>query len=144
MGLVAVEKSAGSKDPAPQEDPAPQLDEKSAGSEDPAPQKEPASRTDIWSCRVSRASADWPETRHATGTPGLIDSRAIAGPGSGAWDYLQGLGSYALKLAAGGFLLAVFETAIAKMRVFRVPEFLGAALMLGLLATLLLFVSRVA
>jgi hypothetical protein len=28
------------------------------------------------------------------------------------------------------------------MRVFRVPEFLGAALMLGLLATLLLFFSR--
>ena len=28
-------------------------------------------------------------------------------------------------------LLAVFETSIAKMRVFRVPEFLGAALMLG-------------
>ena len=46
------------------------------------------------------------------------------------------------KLAVGGFLLAVFETAIAKMRVFRVPAFLGAALMLGLLATLLLFVSR--
>ena len=42
----------------------------------------------------------------------------------------------------GGFLLAVFETAIAKMRVFRVPAFLGAALMLGLLGTLLLFVSR--
>ena len=38
-------------------------------------------------------------------------------------------------------LLAVFETAIAKMRVFRVPDFLGAALMLGLLGTLLLFVS---
>ena len=44
--------------------------------------------------------------------------------------------------AVGGFLLAVFETSIAKMRVFRVPDFLGAALMLGLLATLLLFVSR--
>ena len=42
----------------------------------------------------------------------------------------------------GGVLLAVFETSIAKMRVFRVPEFLGAALMLGLLGTLLLFVSR--
>ena len=28
------------------------------------------------------------------------------------------------------------------MRVFRVPEFLGVALMLGLLATLLRFVSR--
>ena len=39
-------------------------------------------------------------------------------------------------------LLALFETSIAKMRVFRVPEFLGAALMLGLLGTLLLFVSR--
>ena len=53
-----------------------------------------------------------------------------------------GVGSYLVKLAVGGFLLAVFETSIAKMRVFRVPAFLGAALMLGLLATLLLFVSR--
>lgn len=52
-----------------------------------------------------------------------------------------GLASYACKLAVCGLLLAVFETAIAKMRVFRVPAFLGAALMLGLLATLLLFVS---
>ena len=40
------------------------------------------------------------------------------------------------------FLLAVFETSIAKMRVFRVPEFLGAALMLALLATLLMFLAR--
>jgi len=53
-----------------------------------------------------------------------------------------GLVSYLGKLAVGGLLLALFETSIAKMRVFRVPEFLGAALMLGLLATLLLFVSR--
>jgi formate hydrogenlyase subunit 4 len=53
-----------------------------------------------------------------------------------------GVAAYFVKLAAGGFLLAVFETSIAKMRVFRVPEFLGAALMLGLLAALLLFVSR--
>lgn len=55
---------------------------------------------------------------------------------------MVGVIAYASKLAASGFLLAVFETSIAKMRVFRVPEFLGAALMLGLLATLLLFVSR--
>ena len=48
---------------------------------------------------------------------------------------------YVGKLAIGGFLLALFETSIAKMRVFRVPEFLGVALMLGLLATLLRFVS---
>jgi formate hydrogenlyase subunit 4 len=50
--------------------------------------------------------------------------------------------TYVAKLAIGGCLLALFETAIAKMRVFRVPEFLGAALMLGLLAALLRFVSR--
>jgi formate hydrogenlyase subunit 4 len=53
-----------------------------------------------------------------------------------------GLAAYMGKLAVSGFLLALFETAIAKMRVFRVPAFLGVALMLGLLATLLLFVSR--
>jgi len=49
---------------------------------------------------------------------------------------------FLVKLALGGTLLALFETSIAKMRVFRVPDFLGAALMLGLLGTLLLFVSR--
>ena len=53
-----------------------------------------------------------------------------------------GLVAYIAKLTVAGALLALFETSIAKMRVFRVPEFLGAALMLGLLATLLLFVSR--
>src|SRR6185312_388801 len=45
-----------------------------------------------------------------------------------------GLVAYIAKLAIAGFLLGLFETSIAKMRVFRVPEFLGAALMLGLLA----------
>ncbi len=53
-----------------------------------------------------------------------------------------GLLAYLAKLGVGGFLLALFETSIAKMRVFRVPEFLGVVLTLGLLATLLLFVSR--
>jgi formate hydrogenlyase subunit 4 len=65
---------------------------------------------------------------------------AIAGQGFAA--YAVGLGGYLAKLAVGGFLLAVFETVTAKMRVFRVSDFLGAALMLGLLAALLLFVSR--
>lgn len=65
---------------------------------------------------------------------------AIAGQGFGA--YALALLIYVVKLAAGGFLLAVFETAIAKMRVFRVSDFLGVSLMLGLLAALLLFVSR--
>lgn len=50
--------------------------------------------------------------------------------------------AFVVKLAVGGFLLALFEISTAKMRVFRVPDFLGAALMLGLLGTLLLFVSR--
>jgi len=68
----------------------------------------------------------------------------IAVSGQGLAAYLAGLAAYAGKLALCGFLLAVFETAIAKMRVFRVSDFLGAALMLGVLATLLLFVSRVA
>jgi formate hydrogenlyase subunit 4 len=56
--------------------------------------------------------------------------------------YLVGLLGYAGKLAVAGGLLGVLEMSIAKMRVFRVPEFLGAALMFALLATLLLFVSR--
>jgi formate hydrogenlyase subunit 4 len=62
--------------------------------------------------------------------------------GSGFASYVIGLVSYLGKLTAGGFLLALFETSIAKMRVFRVPDFLGIALMLGLLGMLLLFVSR--
>jgi formate hydrogenlyase subunit 4 len=66
----------------------------------------------------------------------------LASSGAGLGALAIGAGAYLVKLAVGGFLLALFETSIAKMRVFRVPEFLGAALMLGLLATLLLFVSR--
>ncbi len=63
---------------------------------------------------------------------------AEAGPAA----YAVGALAYVGKLTLGAVLLAVFETSVAKMRVFRVPDFLGAGLMLGLLATLLLFVSR--
>lgn len=66
----------------------------------------------------------------------------LAQPGSDLGAHLMGFAAYLGKLFIGGVLLAVFETATAKMRVFRVPAFLGAALMLGLLGTLLLFVSR--
>ena len=66
----------------------------------------------------------------------------LAAPPESFAAYAGGLISYAGKLGTGAILLGVFETAIAKMRVFRVPEFLGAALMLGLLGTLLLFLSR--
>ena len=66
----------------------------------------------------------------------------IAGAGSSVIDYVVGGGAYLGKLAAAGLALAVFEASIAKMRVFRVSQFLGMALMLGFLGTLLLFVSR--
>ncbi|MDP2061657.1 MAG: NADH-quinone oxidoreductase subunit H [Phaeovulum sp.] len=66
----------------------------------------------------------------------------IAGEAAGVMSYPLALGFYLGKLAVGGVALGVFEVSIAKMRVFRVPDFLGAALMLGLLGTLLLFVSR--
>jgi len=61
---------------------------------------------------------------------------------AGALACLLGLAAWAAKLLLLGFLLSLLETAIAKMRVFRVPDFLGVALMLGLLATILLFVAR--
>jgi formate hydrogenlyase subunit 4 len=66
----------------------------------------------------------------------------LAPAGAGIAALATGFMVYLAKLAIGGTLLALFETSIAKMRVFRVPDFLGAGLMLGLLATLLLFVTR--
>jgi formate hydrogenlyase subunit 4 len=55
--------------------------------------------------------------------------------------YVLGGAAYLGKLAVAAVMLATFETMIAKMRVFRVPGFIGVALMLSLLATLLRFVS---
>ncbi len=60
------------------------------------------------------------------------DAPLLALPGAVAW---------AAKLAVGGTLLALFEATLAKMRVFRVGEFLGGALLLGLLATLFRLIS---
>jgi formate hydrogenlyase subunit 4 len=67
---------------------------------------------------------------------GLADAEA------GLQPMALGAACFVAKIGVGGFLLAFFEISTAKMRVFRVPDFLGAALMLGLLGTLLLFVSR--
>lgn len=66
----------------------------------------------------------------------------LAPAGAGAEAMAIGLAAYVVKLLFGAVALSIFETAIAKMRVFRVPEFVGAALMLGFLGVLLLFVSR--
>jgi formate hydrogenlyase subunit 4 len=61
--------------------------------------------------------------------------------GAGLSAHAISLAAYLLKVIVASLLLATLETVIAKMRVFRVPNLLGIALMLGLLGTLLLFVS---
>jgi len=66
----------------------------------------------------------------------------MAAPQGGALAIATGIASYVAKVAICGAFLAFFETSVAKMRVFRVGEFLGGALMLGLLGVVLLFVSR--
>jgi len=66
----------------------------------------------------------------------------IAQSGAAPERYLFALMLWLAKLIVGGVLLGVFEMSVAKMRVFRVPNFLGAAFMLGLLGVLLLFVSQ--
>lgn len=65
--------------------------------------------------------------------------QAPAGSAPHLW--VVGLVAWAVKMGGLALGLAAFESAIAKMRVFRVPEFLGAALLLGLLGAVLLFVS---
>lgn len=66
----------------------------------------------------------------------------MALPGAGPVGVLIGMASFILKLFVLATGLALFETAIAKMRVFRYADFLGGALLLGLLATIFLYVSE--
>jgi formate hydrogenlyase subunit 4 len=65
---------------------------------------------------------------------------ASADAGSGAW--FGGIAAYLVKLALGAVLLGVWEVSIAKMRVFRVGEFLGGAFVFAFLAILLAFLTR--
>jgi formate hydrogenlyase subunit 4 len=53
-----------------------------------------------------------------------------------------GVGTYLAKIFVLAALLPIGETAVAKMRVFRYPIFLGSAFAAGALAVFLLFVSR--
>jgi formate hydrogenlyase subunit 4 len=48
-----------------------------------------------------------------------------------------GLGILLVKLAVGGFALSLLETVLAKLRIFRVTEFLGTAFLLAVLALLI-------
>ena len=59
--------------------------------------------------------------------------------GVGLANIFVALPALALKLAIGGFVLAVIEMVSAKMRIFRAPEFLGAAFMLAVLGMLVHF-----
>ncbi len=64
--------------------------------------------------------------------------RVEAGPV--AW--LGGGAIYLGKIAGAAILLGIWEVSIAKMRVFRVSEFLGGAFVFAFLAILLTFVTR--
>jgi formate hydrogenlyase subunit 4 len=65
---------------------------------------------------------------------------APANTGPAAW--LMGTAVYLVKLVLGAVMLGVWEVSIAKMRVFRVGEFLGGAFVFAFLAILLAFLTR--
>ena len=56
--------------------------------------------------------------------------------GEGIAELARGLAVIVVKIAVLGAILAVSETVLAKMRLFRVPAFLNLALLLGLLGLL--------
>ena len=66
----------------------------------------------------------------------------MAPPGVYPLAWLLGALIWAAKLASLALGLTAVEALTAKMRVFRVPEFLGVAILLGLLAVVFLFVSQ--
>jgi formate hydrogenlyase subunit 4 len=66
----------------------------------------------------------------------------IAGEGSDVRGLGVAAGLYVAKVFAVGLALGLFEVCVAKMRIFRVAEFLGGALLLAVLATIFLYVAR--
>ncbi len=66
----------------------------------------------------------------------------MAVPGAGAAALALAMAAFLIKMFGLATALALFETATAKMRVFRYADFLGGALLLGLLATVFQYVSR--
>ena len=66
----------------------------------------------------------------------------LAPPGLAPLSWAVAMLFWVGKMALLGAALAVFETTRAKMRVFRVPEFLGVAMLLAMLAAVLLLVSQ--
>jgi formate hydrogenlyase subunit 4 len=66
----------------------------------------------------------------------------IATADAGPLALIAGLAVYLVKLALAAILLGVWEVSIAKMRVFRVSEFLGVAFIFAFLAVLLSFLTQ--
>ncbi len=63
-------------------------------------------------------------------------------PAASPFDWPLGLLSFGAKMLLLATALVFFEAGVARMRIFRVPELLGIALMLSMLAVLFLFVSE--
>ncbi len=66
----------------------------------------------------------------------------VALPGAGRVGLAVGMAAFLIKTFTIVTALALFETSISKMRVFRYADFLGGALLLGLLATIFHYVSE--
>ena len=66
----------------------------------------------------------------------------MAPASAGVVGWLIGLVVWTAKLLAGAALLGLWEVSIAKMRVFRLPDFVGIAFIFGFLAILLTFLTR--
>ncbi|QQR69359.1 MAG: NADH-quinone oxidoreductase subunit H [Alphaproteobacteria bacterium] len=63
----------------------------------------------------------------------------VSGPIADPLAVLNAVGAWIIKLLLAGFAVAMLESSIAKMRVFRVPEYLGAAILFALLAGCFVF-----
>ncbi len=66
----------------------------------------------------------------------------MAPANAGPFAWFAGLLAWASKLCLGAVLLGAWEVSIAKMRVFRLPDFLGIAFVFAFLAILMAFVTR--
>jgi formate hydrogenlyase subunit 4 len=66
----------------------------------------------------------------------------MAPAAAGVSGWLVGLVAWTAKILLCAVLLGVWEVSIAKMRVFRLPDFLGVAFVFGFIAILLAFLSR--
>ena len=66
----------------------------------------------------------------------------MAPASAGVTGWLIGLAAWTATLLFGAALLGLWEVSIAKMRVFRLPDFVGIAFVFGFLAILLAFLTR--